>query len=129
MSKVYVVQDVKRISYKTGKLESKYDLTRAKRFGELVYLLDGQVRIHSQASVLDAVAQVRERLAGITVNDYLLLVGDPAMIGVACGITMDLLKGRLRLLQWDKRRLDYTVVEINNESATAQWESVWRDQQ
>lgn len=124
---VYIVQDVKHVSHKTGELASKYDLSRAKRFGAFVYLLDGQVRVYSQSSVASSVAQVRERLAEITDQDYLLLVGDPVMIGVACGVAMDALRGRLKLLKWDKRRLDYEVIEIGNESVTAEWESIWRD--
>lgn len=127
MSKVYVVQNVKQVSYKTGELESKYDHSRATRYGELVYLVDGQVRIWSQSSVLDAVADVKQRLQPITIDDYLLLVGDPVMIGVACGYAMDRLRGRLRLLQWDRRRLDYEVIEIGNESIQDEWNRIWNN--
>ena len=127
MSKVYVVQNVKHVSHRTGELESKFDHSRATRYGELVYLVDGQVRIYSQSSVMESVAQVRERLRTITIDDYLLLVGDPVMIGVACGVAMDLLRGRLRLLQWDRRRLDYESIEIGDTSITEQWNDVWTD--
>jgi hypothetical protein len=125
MSKVYVVQNVKQVSHRTGGLESKYDHSRAMRYGELVYLVDGQVRIWSQSSVLDAVADVKDKLANITIDDYLLLVGDPVLIGVACGYAMDVLRGRLKLLQWDRRRLDYEVIEIGNESIQEEWNRVW----
>lgn len=124
MSIVYVVQDVKRISHRTGELESKYDLTRARRFGELVYLIDGQVRSYSQSSVSDAVARVSGGLANFKQEDYLLLVGDPVLIGVACGVAMRA-TSQLKLLQWDKRRFDYEMVEIGSEPLS-EWASVWR---
>lgn len=124
MSRVFVVQDVKRVSYRTGGLESKYDLTRAKRFGELIYLVEGQVRTFSQSSVGDAYAQVLSGLVDFKEEDYLLLVGDPVLIGIACGVAMRSVS-KLKLLQWDKRRYDYEVVEISSESVS-EWASVWQ---
>ena len=46
-------------------------------------------------------------------NDYLLLTGDPAIIGVACSIVSDLTNGKYNLLKWDKQERTYYPIEIN----------------
>ena len=48
-----------------------------------------------------------------TTDDYLLLTGDPAIIGVACSIVSDITNGRYNLLKWDKQERKYYPIEIN----------------
>ena len=46
-------------------------------------------------------------------KDYLLLTGDPAIIGVACSIAADITGGKYNLLKWDRQEHTYYPVEIN----------------
>ena len=46
-------------------------------------------------------------------DDYLLLTGDPAIIGVACSIVSDITNGKYNLLKWDKQERKYYSIEIN----------------
>ena len=46
-------------------------------------------------------------------SDYLLLTGDPAIIGVACSIVSDMTNGKYKLLKWDKQERKYYPIEIN----------------
>ena len=46
-------------------------------------------------------------------TDYLLLTGDPAIIGAACSIVSDLTNGRFNLLKWDRQEKMYYPIEIN----------------
>ena len=46
-------------------------------------------------------------------TDYLLLTGDPAIIGVACSIVSDITNGKYKLLKWDKQERKYYPIEIN----------------
>ena len=46
-------------------------------------------------------------------HDYLLLTGDPAIIGVACSIVSDMTSGTYNLLKWDKQERRYYPIEIN----------------
>ena len=46
-------------------------------------------------------------------RDYLLLTGDPAIIGVACSIVSDITGGKYNLLKWDKQERKYYPIEIN----------------
>jgi hypothetical protein len=57
--------------------------------------------------------KLREGLKNYTLEDYLLLTGDPAIIGVACSIVADLTNGKFKLLKWDKQERKYYPIEIN----------------
>ena len=46
-------------------------------------------------------------------DDYLLLTGDPAIIGVACSIVSDITNGKYNLLKWDKQERRYYSIDIN----------------
>ena len=59
------------------------------------------------------VYKLRQGLKDYTSDDYLLLTGDPAIIGVACSIVSDITNGRYNLLKWDKQERKYYPIEIN----------------
>ena len=46
-------------------------------------------------------------------EDYLLLIGDPAAIGVACSIAAYFNRGRFNILKWDRQEGIYYPVEID----------------
>ena len=57
--------------------------------------------------------KLRKGLRNYTSEDYLLLTGDPAIIGVACSIVSDMTNGKYNLLKWDKQERQYYPIEIN----------------
>ena len=57
--------------------------------------------------------KLRKGLKDFTERDYLLLTGDPAIIGVACSIVSDITNGKYNLLKWDKQERTYYPIEIN----------------
>jgi len=59
------------------------------------------------------VYKLRQGLKDFTKKDYLLLTGDPAIIGVACSIVSDITNGKYNLLKWDKQERKYYPIEIN----------------
>ena len=46
-------------------------------------------------------------------TDYLLLTGDPAIIGVVCSLVSDTTNGRYNLLKWDRQEKRYYPIEID----------------
>jgi hypothetical protein len=48
----------------------------------------------------------------MTRDDFLVLVGDPVMIGLCVAVAAELI-GRVRLLRWDKRTLAYFPIEVD----------------
>ena len=57
--------------------------------------------------------KLRKGLKDFTTDDYLLLTGDPAIIGVACSIVSDITNGKYNLLKWDKQERKYYPITIN----------------
>ena len=57
--------------------------------------------------------KLRKGLRNYTPEDYLLLTGDPAIIGVACSIVSDITNGKYKVLKWDKQERKYYPIEIN----------------
>ena len=57
--------------------------------------------------------KLRKGLKNYTPEDYLLLTGDPAIIGVACSIVSDITNGKYNVLKWDKQERKYYPIEIN----------------
>ena len=57
--------------------------------------------------------KLRQGLKNYKSRDYLLLTGDPAIIGVACSIVSDITGGKFKLLKWDKQERKYYPIEIN----------------
>ena len=57
--------------------------------------------------------KLRKALKDFNEEDYLLLTGDPAIIGVACSIVSDITNGKYNLLKWDKQERKYYPISIN----------------
>jgi len=104
---VYVIQDVP--GSKIG--APKINIIGATQFGQLKVLLPENSQIILSPSYV--VTTLRTKLKDYTSKDYLLLTGDPAIIGVACSIVSDTTNGKYNLLKWDKQERRYYPVEID----------------
>jgi len=83
----------------------------AQKFGRIKVLLreDSQI-IFSPGPVI---FELRRLLKNYTSEDYLLLTGDPAIIGVACSVVSDITHGKYNLLKWDRQERMYYPIQIN----------------
>jgi hypothetical protein len=104
---VYVIQDVPG----TREGRPKINIIGASQFGVLKVLLPENAQIILSAGPL--VFKLRKLLQNYTPEDYLLLTGDPAIIGVACSIVSDITNGKYKLLKWDKQERRYYPIEID----------------
>ena len=83
----------------------------ASKFGEFKFLLPEFSQIIFSPGPL--IFKLRNLLKEYTIKDYLLLTGDPAIIGVACSIVSEFTNGKYNLLKWDKQDRIYYPIEIN----------------
>ncbi len=104
---VYVIQDVP--GSKIG--APKINIIGATQFGQLKVLLPENSQIILSPNYV--ITTLRKMLKDYTSKDYLLLTGDPAIIGVACSIVSDTTNGKYNLLKWDKQERKYYPVEID----------------
>ena len=104
---VYVIQEV--AGTKSG--APKINIMGAAKYGKFEFLLPEFSQIIFSPGPL--IFKLRKALKNFTTEDYLLLTGDPAIIGVACSIVSDMTNGRDSLLKWDKQERQYYPIEIN----------------
>jgi len=107
MAKVYIIQELP--GTRSGK--PKFNIMGASKFGELKTLLPEFSQIILSPGPI--VFKLRQLLKDYTSEDYLLLTGDPAIIGVACSIVADITGGKYKFLKWDRQEQLYYPIEIN----------------
>lgn len=83
----------------------------AKEYGELVPMLPYDMQIY--LSTAPAARKLTRFLQNFSDNDYILLVGDPVLIGLATAIACMHNRGKAKLLKWDKRTMGYHPVEVD----------------
>jgi len=104
---VYVLQEIPGTRFGNPKI----NIVGAAEYGEIRFLLPELSQIMWSPGPL--IFKLRSLLKNYTPNDYLLLVGDPAIIGVACSIVSDITNGKYKLIKWDKQERRYYPIEIN----------------
>ena len=106
-STVYVLQELPGTSI--GR--PKYNIIGAQKFGKLKVLLKENTQIVLSPGPI--IFELRRLLKDYTSKDYLLLSGDPSVIGIAVAIVSDINNGRFNLLKWDRQEKMYYPLEIN----------------
>ena len=104
---VYVVQEIAGTRFNSPKI----NITGALEYGDFKFLLPELSQLMWSPGPL--IFQLRKLLKDYTPDDYLLLVGDPAIIGVACSIVSDITNGKYKLIKWDRQERKYYPIEIN----------------
>ena len=104
---VYVLQELPGTKAGTPKI----NIMSAREYGEFKFLLPEFSQIIFSPGPI--VFKLRKLLKDYTPEDYLLLTGDPAIIGVACSVVSDMTNGKYKLLKWDKQERTYYPIEIN----------------
>ena len=104
---VYLVQDVPGTKAGTPKI----NIVGAREYGEIKSFLPELSQIIFSPGPL--IFKLRKLLKDFKPDDYLLLTGDPAIIGVACSIVSDITNGKYNLLKWDRQERKYYPISIN----------------
>ena len=106
--KVYLVQEIPT-DRETG--QPKVDITPALKYGEIKIMFPRLKQM--QFSPGPMVMEIKNSLKNFTQDDYLLLYGDPAIIGVVCAVASDITNGKFKLLKYDRRQFSYYAIELN----------------
>tara|TARA_S200002703_G_C3768016_1_gene236434 strand:+ start:404 stop:721 length:318 start_codon:yes stop_codon:yes gene_type:complete len=99
-SSVYLVQE-------TG----KHNFAPALEFGEIQVLLPPTYQISFDAKW--AIEQIHQGLNEIKQGDYILLSGDPSLIGLTVAIASKYLNGEVNLLKWDRQEKIYIPINCS----------------
>lgn len=98
---VYCIQD-----------DPSKNMTSAMEYGSVESLL----QYREEATMLNIpsiVARLKHGLRNFKRGDYLILIGNPASIGIACAIASDMTGGEFNILKWDNQERRYWPGKIN----------------
>lgn len=111
MGKVYLVQMPTRYNPVRKVREDARDVSPASVFGEITPPLFPQ---HGASYFThDDVHMVRKQLKDFCDDDSILLLGDPAAMGLAVSIAAEINNGRYSVLRWDRARREYMRLSFN----------------
>ena len=96
---VYVLQEMGR------------NIRSAEKFGDLKVLLPDNRQIVLSSGPISF--KLRQELKTFNDDDYLLLIGDPAIIAVAAAVAANVNNGRFKVLKWDRDDKAYYDIEID----------------
>lgn len=97
MARVFVIQN--QHYWNAGKQQflPKFDFSAAAEFGDIEFLLSPTAAPFRPDSVIE---ELHNKLSTIKPDDYLLLIGNPVLIGLSVAVAADYLEGRVQMLQW-----------------------------
>ena len=104
---VYVVQEIAG----TREGRPKFNIMGAAEYGKLKFLLDERSQMIFSPGPL--IFKLKNLVKDFKPTDYLLLTGDPAIIGVVCSLVSEQTNGRYNLLKWDRQEKRYYPIEID----------------
>ena len=96
---VYVLQEMGR------------NVRSAEKFGDLKIVLSDNKQIVLSSGPLTF--KLKHELKDFNDDDYLLLMGDPAIIALAGAVASDANGGRFKVLKWDRDEKKYYDIEID----------------
>lgn len=97
---VWVVQEV------SGK-----NVLPAQKYGKLKTLIGANSQIVLDSEPTTEI--MRRKLSAYGDDDFLIAIGDPAAIGIACAVAASRNAGRFKLLKWDRQERQYYPVEVD----------------
>ena len=104
---VYLLQEVP--GTKIGR--PKFNIIGAQKFGRIEVLLREDTQIVRSPGPITY--QLRRLLKDFKDKDYLLLSGDPKVIGLSIAVACDINNGKYKTLTWDKQEKMYYSTEFN----------------
>lgn len=89
---------------------SPKDFASAEDFGELKFLFNTHIHTHNLPRIFGL---MRDRMRGVTKEDWLIPAGAPALIAMAGAIFKEK-TGQINLLVWDRHQQKYIPMEIKD---------------
>jgi hypothetical protein len=100
MSTVYITQEV------LGR-----NILPATKYGKAVVIFPSSAQV--VLSSTPTIRKLRHMLREFNNEDYLLLSGDPIIMGLAMMVAADYNRGEMVLLKWDRQEKQYYPVEVD----------------
>jgi len=80
---------------------------KAEKWGPIVYVLSPSAHPFNPELIL---GDIHEKLSGFNDDDFLLLIGNPGLIGMSTAVAAHYNSGKVKFLQWSGRHGEYTEI-------------------
>lgn len=107
---VYIIQDQKHVD-KNSQLRPKFDFEPARAFGDMEFLLKPSA---SPFDLPPVMKRLHQALSNFSDGDFLLLTGNPVLLGLAVAVAADYNEGNVSLLQWSGAKQTYIPVHAKD---------------
>ena len=95
----------------TAKGMPKVNVTKALHFGNIEFLFSERAQLVYSSGAL--VRELRKKLEKFNDEDYLLLLGAPAILATTGAVVADVNQGKFKMLKWDRESAKYYPLEVN----------------
>jgi hypothetical protein len=90
--------------------DEKKNIVSANKYGDFKFILPEKTNLMWDTA--SAVSTIKKELRYFNDRDHLLLIGDPAVIGICTAVAAEYNQGRVKFLKWDNREYTYYPVEV-----------------
>ena len=98
MATVYIIQEtLKKVE---GQWRRVHDFTPALAYGDIEILIGGGQ--YMPLTMQPVISEIKEKLKKFCNDDFLLLVGDPVLMGIATCVAAEINCGKINFLRWDR---------------------------
>lgn len=106
--RVFVVCEPIRVE--NGHATKAVDVSPAGKWGRIIVILQSTQSLIAPAQMIQTIT---EKLKDFCDDDYLVPLGDPVVMSVVASIAARNNGGRVRYLKWDRRNMDYQVIQTS----------------
>jgi hypothetical protein len=105
---VYAVQMQMQYDKESRSVQPRFpSISKADEWGQVEYLLDPSAHPFNPDLVIGS---LHHKLSGFSDDDYLLLIGNPVLIGMASAVAARYNDGKINFLQWNPKNSKYVHI-------------------
>jgi len=105
---VYAIQQQMKFDQTRRELVPRFQsINKAEKWGKIVYVLSPSAHPFDPELIL---GEIHDKLSGFNDDDFLLLIGNPGLIGMSTAVAAHYNDGRVKFLQWSGRHGEYTEI-------------------
>jgi len=106
---VFVVQKQMKMDHDSGELVPRFpSINKAEKWGKLHYLLSPSANPFKSEGII---TDLQKSLGNFSDEDYLVLIGNPILIGITSAIAAYHNEGNVNFLQWSGRENRYIEIK------------------
>ena len=106
---VFITQEA--VTWRNGVPIPKFDMRPAMKYGSIKVLLPSEMI--NMVDHTEAIKILQREMVHFSDEDFLVCMGDPALIALSAGVAFKANRGRVNLLKWDRQGNEYFITTLD----------------